>query len=202
MHGPGCTEDQRPGAQVHKARSTTSRTAKAHVEPPSKTREANASIAEQLRQVFRIARRRTNTGISSKVSLHVSVGHGGLSKALEREGLPTISIDILQGEHFDVLHPEVMRVMQSGIRAGLISGDFLGTPCNTWSPARRAPLGSSFPRRLRTKDRLYGIDGLSPADQNSLRIGNDTSARAVRIIQLCDQYHIPVAEENPNASLL
>ena len=92
--------------------------------------------------------------------------------------------------------------MLSWILAGLISGAFLGTPCNSWSPARRAPLWSSFPRRLRTRETFFGIDGLSPADQHTLRIGNGTSARAVRIIQLCNQYGIPVAEENPNASLL
>ncbi len=50
----------------------------------------------------------------SRAFLEVFSGSSGLSRAVKSEGEAALSIDVLFGEHHDVLEPDVLRLFVSG----------------------------------------------------------------------------------------
>ena len=75
-------------------------------------------------------------------------------------------------------------------------------PCNTWSTARRAPLWSSFPHRLRNREHLWGLPGLERRDLWHCKIGNSQARYSAKVIRYLVLHGIPGYLENPLASLL
>ena len=78
----------------------------------------------------------------------------------------------------------------------------LAIPCNSFSAARRAPIGSRMPRRLRSDEFPYGIPGLNEKDQVTAKLGNSIVKACLKIIAACDKYCIPWIVENPRSSCL
>ena len=79
----------------------------------------------------------------------------------------------------------------------------LHAPCNSFSAARRAPIGSRMPRRLRSDLHPEGIlvPGLTAKDVETAEIGNIYLRACLRIIAECDRVGIPWAVENPRSIL-
>eukprot|EP00438_Fugacium_kawagutii_P025909 Skav235917 [mRNA] locus=scaffold3781:92807:93331:- [translate_table: standard] len=71
-------------------------------------------------------------------------------------------------------------------------------PCTSFSIARKWDgLG---PGPLRDADNIYGFPWLAGADLQKVRTGNQLLRFSVRIMELCQQLHIPYALENPKSS--
>ena len=82
-----------------------------------------------------------------------------------------------RGAWVDYAHNVKNDTCSSRVNADLFSlatGADLGIdlPCNSWSLARRAPLWSSMPHRLRSPEFLYGLPELEGRDLETARIGN------------------------------
>ena len=60
-------------------------------------------------------------------------------------------------------------------------------PCATFSSARRAPLSSTMPHRLRRRNpkEMFGLRGLSGADLEKARAGNRQVKHAIRTVKQC-----------------
>ena len=83
--------------------------------------------------------------------------------------------------------------------------DFLGIEidCSTWSLARRAPITSSFPHRLRRSGRyILGIPGLPLKDRLKVQKANRQVKSAVRMIRSSVSRSKQGFLENPQPSLI
>ena len=113
-----------------------------------------------------------------------------------------ISFDIRHGEHMNLLHDDVFKVLRGWITAGLVAGLWLGTPSNGMSRARRGPPGSRMPRRLRDAAHPEGLPDLTGTERETLLMSNGVAARAQSLIDLAYARGIPGGEENPLSSFL
>lgn len=77
---------------------------------------------------------------------------------------------------------------------------WLGTPCTTWSRARRG--GGSGPPPIRTNEHIWGLPHLSDCDQNKINKGNLMLKFSAYIFRLCIRRKVAVALENPHSSML
>ena len=77
-------------------------------------------------------------------------------------------------------------------------------PCRTWNRARRAPLWSRMPHRLRdgSGHGLWGIQGLYGKDLIITKLGNIQLRRVVQLIQKLIKNGIAGYLENPLTSLI
>ena len=80
-----------------------------------------------------------------------------------------IDWDVRNGELFDLLLPEVRHVLQGWIASGTVKAVWLGTPCEGYSRARRAPLWSRAPHAIRSPSRPLGLSELVGADLELLQ---------------------------------
>lgn len=84
----------------------------------------------------------------AKVSKHqcfleLFAGSGRVSHYLRSRGYAVISFNSAFGSEFDLSLRAVANVIFGWIRSGIILGIHLGTPCDSWSLARRGPPGSA-----------------------------------------------------------
>ena len=77
----------------------------------------------------------------------------------------------------------------------------LGTPCSSFSTARRGKLGSPG-GPIRSKLHPMGLPELRPGDAEKVKLGNKLLRLSVRVINLCCLHNIPVSLENPRRSRL
>ena len=77
---------------------------------------------------------------------------------------------------------------------------WLGTPCNTWSRARRG--GGNGPAPIRDSNHLWGLPNLSEKDQSKIEVGNALLKFSAAVFRLCVSLKIPVVLENPLTSML
>ena len=157
-------------------------------------------LVERLRREFQTARRNSING-NDKVILEIFSGAGGIGKKLRHKGYGVISIDILHGDHHDVLRNDVFNLIKGWLSSKLVLCVWLGTPCSSWSAARHGPAGSSW-CRLRTKENLYGLPNLGDRAQSAVGIGNRLMQRTASVLRICDQLQIPAFLENPASSML
>ena len=76
-------------------------------------------------------------------------------------------------------------------------------PCNSWTKARRAPLWSSYPHKLRGPgDQISGLQGLSKSDLFKTLFGDTMLFGSVKVIRKCLKFDIPGYLENPKNSWL
>ena len=75
---------------------------------------------------------------------------------------------------------------------------WIGLPCNSWSRARHDINGGG----PRSKEHIFGIPNLSPADSLRVALGNNTLYFACSIIRLCKKFGAPICLENPATSLV
>ena len=113
-----------------------------------------------------------------------------------------VSIDLLHGAHCDLSDAAVFGELKGWILGGLVWGVFAGTPCESFSRARRAPPGSRFPGPLRSKEHPRGLPGLDDKDAKRITLANCISDRAHTLLRAAAERGLVGAEENPAYSLL
>jgi hypothetical protein len=77
----------------------------------------------------------------------------------------------------------------------------LGTPCSSWSQARRGPPGSSW-CRIPSSAFILGLPNFSETDAKNVAASNKTAEVSADIIALCCKLGVPCALENPATSMI
>lgn len=131
-----------------------------------------------------------------RVFLELFAGKGGISTYVERRGIGAIRVELLSG--VDCCKPEVIKLLLGWIHSGVICAAWLGTPCSTWSRARRDIDGHG----PRSKQYIYGYPGLSEVEMKRLADGNLTMKVSCQLIRALNRCGTPTVLENPSASLL
>lgn len=135
--------------------------------------------------------------------LEIFSGSGHFSRAIRRKlkSVCAFEIDSCYGPQFDLTKPKIQKEIVKLIKSGLVQYVWLGTPCNSWSRARRNDGRGPGPLRDDTTG-LMGLPNLSEKDNIKVAIGNSLMKFSAYIFRLCVQLHIPVALENPHTSRL
>ena len=138
-----------------------------------------------------------------KIGLELFSGCGHFSRAVRRrlKKVWCAEVDIIHGPQFDMTLPRYQRHIIEMIRSGRVGFVWLGTPCNSWSRARRND--GRGPGPLRDDHQyLLGLPHLSEKDQLKVRVGNTLMRFTAKIFRMCLEFNIPVALENPHTSRL
>ena len=122
-----------------------------------------------------------------------------MSSRLRRAGAAASGFDTLLDPCFDLTDRPVVRLLGGWISSGVVAGLHLGTPCASWSRARR---GRPPPLRNDGPFIMGFTSGLSEADFERIRIGNLTMRSTARLIQQCIKMQTPTSLENPATSRL
>ena len=154
-------------------------------------------LQRELRETLKTAKRG-----EERIFLEVFAGDANLSRAFQRRRCTVFCIDIRRGPHHDLRCREVFDTVQGWLRVGLVWCLWLGTPCNSFSKARRAPPGSAMPSALRSPAQPRGLPGLTGKDKAKLQEGNALADRAGQLQRLAYALHVPGGEENPYSSYL
>ena len=80
-------------------------------------------------------------------------------------------------------------------------GVWLGTPCTSWSRARRGPPGSGW-CQIRSNQHIWGLPNLLPRDVARIKLGNSTLRASARVIRTAVNVGCPSILENPLTSML
>ena len=102
---------------------------------------------------------------------------------------------------FDLSSTSVQKEIFGLLKKGVIYYVWLGTPCNSWSRARRwdgrgpGPLRDDY-------EYLMGLPNLSQKDQDKVLLGNRLMRFTATVFRICMKMGIPVALENPHTSRL
>ena len=89
------------------------------------------------------------------------------------------------------------------LRSGRVKAVWLGTPCSTFSRARRGPRNRPGPPPpLRSTALPWGLDDLAHAEQQVVDISNKLVRFTLTVIRTCIKLRIGVAVENPMSSIL
>ena len=136
-----------------------------------------------------------------RIFLEVFCGTGGLAATLRRRGFGAVSLDLRLGPEMDITMPHVQRLLIGWMSSNCVAGLWLGTPCASWSRARRGPPGSTW-CAIRSATHLYGLPNLRPIDQHKINIGNNTMKASARLISAARRFGVPCFLENPSTSLL
>ena len=168
-------------------------------EPPIVSRRRQRHVNCILsRQIEAMATRGT------PVVLELFAGSGRVAKCARKLGVPAIAVDVQRGPQYDLCQGAIIDSIVAHMRAGDIRAIWLGTPCSTWSTARRGYPGSpGGPLRL-VGEHIWGHPRAlrRPADRRKLELGNSTAKRTAEIIQAAVEHKVPVALENGNSSRL
>ena len=177
-----------------KAQAAAARAAVA-IQPETDT-DAIRKLRNELSSFLRLARRRRH-----EVFLELFAGSGRLSARLRKQGYAAMPLDVLYGDHHDVLRRAAENIIIGWLRSKVVQGVWLGTPCSSWSRARRGPPGSGW-CTIRDSSNLMGLPNLTDRDKARISLGNRTLAFSCRIISACIALGTPVAMENPATSML
>ena len=123
-----------------------------------------------------------------------------LSKAFAQRGYVSIAYDIEFGTGCDLLDTRVLSSILRFMRkhSGIIDLIWLGTPCTSWSRARRWDGG---PRPLRDDDiHLMGFQNLLEHDAKKVHEGNQFLSVSCQVLNLATELGIRWALENPLTS--
>jgi len=136
--------------------------------------------------------------------LEIFAGQAGLSQAISARGmqiLPPIEIETGQfvRQSVDVLDPKVQAHLQLLIEAKIIFYIHFGTPCSSFSVARKNDGG---PPPLRDRHHLWGLPGLRPQDQKKVTMGTEFMFFTQRMARLCSQFEVAWSLENPASSFI
>ena len=101
----------------------------------------------------------------------------------------------------DITLPGVSTLLLSWIRQRRVRALWLGTPCGSWSLARRGHPGAPG-GPLRSREFIYGLEeSLSrPIDAAKIRAGNITMWFSCQLIRAAKRMHVPIGIENPASS--
>ena len=137
--------------------------------------------------------------------MEVFAGKAWLTRALRKAGwstLPPVEINV-EGDTLasaDLLDPALRTKINNWISSGCLKLVHFGTPCTTFSRARKA--GDGGPPPLRADDLLQGVPGLDAVDAEKVRLGTlflDVTLELCRAISLAGGHW---SIENPDSSML
>ena len=127
-------------------------------------------------------------------------GCANLSKQFAAVGFHALAYDIIYGPGNDLLCESTLKSAFKFLKTHRVALVWLGTPCKSWSRARKHDGG---PPPLRDDDEgLFGLKGLKPHDLQKVVLGNRLVDITLRIISLCNQLKIRWVLENPWTSRL
>ena len=139
---------------------------------------------------------------SKKLYLEVFSGSGRVAKYIETMGHICIQIDIRYVMPVDVTNRAIADVIVHHIMLKRVSGVWLGTPCSSWSLARRGRAGRPGGPLRTIGEFIWGHpDALArPKDRRKIFQGNRLARISYRIIYACHLHGTPWAIENPGSS--
>ena len=139
----------------------------------------------------------------TKIGLEIFSGCGHFSRAARRrmKKVWCAEVDIIHGPQFDLTLPRYQRHIINLLLSGQVAYVWLGTPCTSWSRARRWDGNGPGPLRD-DHEFLLGLPGLSHKDQLKVSQGNVLMRFTAKVFRICLKYNIPVALENPHTSRL
>ena len=136
--------------------------------------------------------------------MEIFSGKAGITAAIQAIGLtplPPIDIEVVGAvlEAFDILADGNFARLQTWAQAGAFTGLRLGTPCTTYSRARKFDGG---PTPLRTDWFLEGVPGLSGRDWDKVWAGTTFMRMSVDLAHMVVQQGGFFTLENPASSML
>ena len=134
--------------------------------------------------------------------LELFAGEGGLSAEMRRLGSPSLALEINDGSHFDLSDVVVFQMLIGWVASGIVWGAHAGTPCTSFTRARRGTPGSSMPGPVRSNEHINGLPNLSLKDLELVRVGNLLAHRSGAILRALFDRRKPISEENPRNSFL
>ena len=136
--------------------------------------------------------------------LEIFAGEAVLTRAMQSANfpcLPPIELEVNQFIPFsiDVTDPRVLDHLMMLIQEGFLAYVHCGTPCSSFSLARK---GDGGPPPLRSRQELWGLPRLAPWDQDKVKIGNRLMQITVDVLTACHHRGILWSVENPLGSYL
>ena len=127
-------------------------------------------------------------------------GCARFSRACAEKGYVSIAYDIEYGDECDLLDPKVFFRLKRFLQKhfDIISLVWMGTPCTSWSMARRDDGG---PPPLRDDDQfLMGFTHLPQRDLDKIQVGNQLLQCTLNFVRLCNSLALRWVVENPFSS--
>jgi hypothetical protein len=153
-----------------------------------------------LKQIMRTQLRAAKFN-KHRIFLDLFGGVGHISRLLKAQGFAVINFEILNGPHFNLTNPKIIKLIKGWITSHVIAGVVIATPCTSWSRARHGPPHSNW-GPIRDNKHIFGIPGVSERDANKLKIGNQTMSATACIVRACSSAGIACILENPGQSML
>ena len=110
-----------------------------------------------------------------------------------------IEINEFVFQSVDLLDPTVLSHIKFLIKEGWVLGIHFGTPCSSYSRARKNDGG---PPPLRSASSLWGLTGLKDKDREKVELGNKFMTITVDLALFCFDHNVPWSIENPAGSFL
>lgn len=161
---------------------------------------SNKPKAQQLREIFRKALRKARCR-RHLLFLELFAGHAGVSAQLRSQGFAVVDFELDHGTVFDLTDPTVRNIIKGWLSSGCVLGVWFGTPCTSWSRARRGPIDSGW-GPLRSNNHILGLPNLKPNDQEKVNVGNNTASCTADLIVHGLKHNVPMVLENPATSML
>ena len=140
-------------------------------------------------------------GSSSSCGLELFSGSGHFSRAMRRKlkKVWCFEVDSCHGPQFDLTSRSFQQHVFRLLRSGKVAYVWLGTPCSSWSRARRNDGHGPGPLR---DDGAYlmGFPNLNAKDTAKVHLGNTLMRFSAKVFRICLSLKIPVALENPHTS--
>ena len=137
---------------------------------------------------------------NKKYVIELFSGCARLSQACARHGYVSLAYDIEYGASCDLLNPSVLQQVQRFItqHSDSIALVWFGTPCTSWSMARRNDGG---PPPLRDNSTfLFGFPDLPSHDAKKVLLGNQLLDVTTQLISLAASLQLRWVLENPYTS--
>ena len=137
------------------------------------------------------------------IGLELFSGCGRFSRAIRKKMLHLfcVEVDIAHGPQFDLSSRRIQQEIFQLLQSKAVKYVWMGTPCNSWSRARRWDGRGPGPLRDDAAG-LLGLPNLSGSDQRKVELGNALMRFSAKIFRMCMSLNIPVVLENPHTSRL
>ena len=152
------------------------------------------SASRQRRRLTGRAPRGTRRALAGRTFVEVFSGCGALGRAVARHGLQVVQWDVVHGSSYNLCVSTNLKRLIKRIRKQDVCAVHLGTPCTTFSNARRPMIRSATCPR--------GLPDLSPKASQQVHDGNLLADATARLLRECIARGLAVTLENPQTSLL
>ena len=146
-----------------------------------------------------------NRCFGSRRFLELFAGTCRMSSAVMDEGFQAESFEVDRNPCEDVFSSANTTSIKRRIDQRLFFAIWMGLTCGSWSRARRSGPGQEHlppPLRGDSESEIWGLPGLSVADQRRVELGNKTAIWCAEIFLMAANAGIPVVIENPLNSRL